>query len=194
MSGAAAQAGGSERLAGPWARCWAKLIDLWLAAAVIFALWIVYQTKADTASGVIWIVGRAARDQGNDLLQFTLFLLFIAATFLLDALVQFTFGVTPGLALVGARLQREDHRRLSLGQALGRNLYVWVFGFWICIGWYPMWFYYVELVEHRLPRWDRRFGTRVFDHGGSYPRSAFAGACYAAQVIVCLWLLDRFKV
>jgi hypothetical protein len=140
------------------------------------------------------LVRRLVGAHYTDLLDVAAFLLLIAATFTLDALVQFVFGVTPGLALAGARLERQDHGRLSLGLALARNAYVWLFGFWICVGWYPMLFNYGGLVEGRLPRWDRRFGTRVFDHGGSAPRSLFAGACYAAQLGLYLWLLDRFKL
>ncbi len=160
----------------------------------MFAAWLALLPTLKAAPVIGPVVAAMARDQDADLLQAVQFLLFIAATFVLDALVQFVFGVTPGLLLAGARLQRQDHRRLSLAQALGRNLYIWVFGFWICIGWYPMLANYVGLVRGRLPRWDQRFATRVFDHGGSAPRSLFAGACYAAQLGLYLWLLDRFKL
>jgi len=179
-----------ERLAGPWTRCWAKLIDLWLAVAAVFALWRwLERALAPLPTIGPFVAGLGAHNA--DLVSYAMFFVLVAATFLVDALAQWAFGITPGLALVGARLETASHRRLSLLQALGRNLDVWVYGFWICIGWYPMLINQGVLKRGELVRWDARWGTRVFDVSSGPRRTLAAGACLFALWGVYLWVIDR---
>jgi hypothetical protein len=183
-------AAGAQKLAGPWARCWAKLIDLWLAAGLLFALWKLAVTALQTDRTLGPLAALLADDRGDVLFWGRTFAL-MAASFVLDALVQWAFGVTPGLALAGARLEALDRRRLSLGQALGRNFEVWLRGFWICIAWYPMILAYVRLVDGRGVPWDTRWRTQVIDRGGSYPRSLLAGLAWLCLIGAYLWLMKR---
>jgi uncharacterized RDD family membrane protein YckC len=185
-------------IATPWARFWAKLFDLWLAASIVFAVWFgaVY-FAARTPALAPMVNALLNGDQSSATTSSTpnylgnLVFLFIA--FIVDAWVQATFGTTLGLKFIGARLERIDHTRLSFREAFQRNMGILVYGFWLGIL-APIAFVmnYLKAGRGEVMNWDQSTQTRVFNYHGSVWRSLLAALCLfalvAARLTLTVWL------
>lgn len=147
---------GDMALAGPWARYFARSIDLmWPAWAVMLgtsALGLEF-TKVELAPGIATVVlGIAA-------LSLSVLLLL-----LIDAAVTVGFGGSPGKLLLGIRVVRVDRQPLDLGLMMRRAVGIWRHGFWFSI---PIahaiaqirWWFRVD--DGELTTWDLACGTRV---------------------------------
>lgn len=101
--------------AGPWSRYFARILDLALEIFIVgFAMAAI---EVDPFANV--------RPAG--LADFLSGLVVTPLALLIDAVVMALLGTTPGKALFGIRV-RAFGRKLSFGQAILRNLGMWLFG------------------------------------------------------------------
>lgn len=110
--------------AGAWRRFLARLFDMWLA---IFALGFVVSLSMMVLSPALlaWL----ETPLGAQLFA----LACMPLIFVLDAAVLAKFGNTPGKALLRLRVVTSDGAALGWGQAVRRNLHMWVAGLGLTI-------------------------------------------------------------
>ena len=105
--------------AGAWRRLFARLFDMWWEILAI-AFVSIFVMAAISSTFLAW----AASPGGAQMLA----LIFIPLAFVLDAALLARFGVTPGKAMLGLRVQTRDGERLTWGQATRRNFALWLAG------------------------------------------------------------------
>jgi uncharacterized RDD family membrane protein YckC len=92
---------------------------------------------------------------------------YFAATplyFVLEALALSNFGATPGKALLGLRVMREDGSPIAFEAALGRGFRVWVFGLAIgfpIVSLFAMARAKANLETNHTTSWDSAAGSSV---------------------------------
>lgn len=150
----------------PFVRFWARTFDhmlvsviVWLASDISLPAPIPGETLTD-------MMARVAEFQRSDAaLAFGRALIFaMIGWHLLEGLLIHLFATTPGKALFGIKVEREDGLRLSIPQALGRSFYVYVLG----VGFYlpllsivGMTFSFFRLLSSGKCIWDQHLDTRV---------------------------------
>jgi len=180
-------AGPSKGIATPWARFWAKMFDLWLATSIVLALWYVSIYFAARTPALAPIIAAMFSSQSSNTTSTTpnylwnLVFLFVAV--ILDAMVQATFGSTLGLKIIGAKLERFDHTRLSFRECFQRNVGVLIYGFWLgFLAFIPMIINYRKASRGELMEWDKTTQTRVFNYHGNGWRTTLAAICLLALI------------
>ncbi|HTX05815.1 MAG TPA: RDD family protein [Steroidobacteraceae bacterium] len=179
--GAAAPASGPQASlalphepATPWRRYWARSLDitvsLFLAALLISALRPSLIARLDSMAGRQWL----------------LVLLLLPAALLLDTLMYWALGSTPGKAIAGIKvLDAHGRRRLSAAAYLGRNLGVYVFGLALGV---PLISLIALLWSYRRARekegviWDRLSRSRVYALSAARLRGWLAAGVYLLAV------------
>lgn len=135
----------------PWARFWAKVIDISLHVAIvgglIAAIAGVFGVSAQTLIGPIWLV---------TMLSFPV----------VDAFWLSATGGSLGRAIFRFSVQTKTGAKPSFGTALARAWTCLFFGQGIWLVW-PLtyWASYTNLIEHQASLWDRDAGTEVVHNG-----------------------------
>ncbi len=136
------------RRAGPWSRFFAQMLDIYLVRAVLTVL--------------VALAGYRLEQDGTRFLGFGLML---PVGLMVQALLLFTIGTTPGKALLGLRVRRWDGGRAALRTLVRRQGLLWPKG--LAIG-LPL----INLVTlhqgkqrldgAQLTSWDEAAGTDVY--------------------------------
>lgn len=162
--------------ASPWARLWAKALDL-----TIWSLALSYSLDLVAPS----LMSGAAFQGSSGATLSTLILLPFAM--LLDAVVLASFSTTPGAFVAGFRIEMMDHQRLSLRVAFRRGLFVYFRG--LCLG-IPLFNLatvynaYRVTAAGRQASWDEDLFTRPFCYGGGLGRTALAASLMIAVRVI----------
>lgn len=142
---------GSLDIASPWARFWAKQIDLIIWNTVIGAILVVsFPSLASQLTG-----------RGGD---YVLLLLALPISLVVDALLITWTGSSMGRALAGIYVIHEDGNKLTASAALERNL--GVYGRGLCLG-LPIFSLFTlkasfdDVKENGTTHWDRETSSRV---------------------------------
>ncbi len=150
----------------PFVRFWARTFDHMLVSVVI---WLVSDISIPApVPGETWadMIAKVAEFQRSDAaLAFGRMLIFaMIGWHFLEGLLIHLFATTPGKALFGIKVEREDGQRLSIPQALGRSFYVYILG----VGFYlpmlsivGMTFSFFRLISSGKCIWDQHLETRV---------------------------------
>lgn len=93
----------------PWQRWFARIVDIYLFAFVL---------------GIVLVFG-GINVPGNDFLYGLVLLVCLIPV---EALALSSWGTTPGKALMNIRVIRTDGRYLTVGEAMGRAINVWISG------------------------------------------------------------------
>ncbi len=137
----------------PWARFWAKQIDVHLYAMLLFALIGTLATFAGlNPQSLLWAVLALA------LLTFPA----------VDAMLLTASGGSLGRAIFRFRVQTRSGEKPSFGRAFSRALTCLFFGQGLWLGLVALltnWASYTNLVEHGASLWDREAGTEVVHQG-----------------------------
>jgi uncharacterized RDD family membrane protein YckC len=175
---------GSEKagqpLAGTWPRYWARMFDITLLSLIVGG-GLVYAVSA--------IYGPAILDSRSFTIVSTIILFPIV--FGVDALIQFTFGNTPGKRLAGIRVETAAGQRPTLYQCLMRNLWVWVRGIGLGIPLLniaAMIACYMKVRNGGLTSWDAEWNTRVFNKHSNVYRTLLTFCCFVALAGAVAWL------
>lgn len=149
--------------ATPWARLWAKLLDLSIWGWIVsfgFGLLLPEVASSPTFQGssgnVAWL------------------LVTLPIAMVIDAIVQATVGTTPGAACAGFRIETADHGKLPIRTALQRNVALYFRGLGLgipIISIFTFWNAYRALQRGELCTWDRDLFTRPFQRGGNVYRT-----------------------
>jgi uncharacterized RDD family membrane protein YckC len=159
----------------PWARFWARIIDLYVFGAVVTAL-IDYSN--------IGLLGSPAAQKIGSLLA-------LVGWMLIEARLLMGLGTTPGKLLLNVRLRRRDGGPITSQDALLRSLRLWWRGLGAGL---PMvslvtaGYAYRQLRERGDASWDRDGGW-VVEHGPIGPLRVLAAiavvvATFAMSVVV----------
>lgn len=150
----------------PFVRFWARTFDHMLVSVIV---WLVSDISIPApVPGETWadMVAKIAEFQRSDAaLAFGRMLIFaMIGWHFLEGLLIHLFATTPGKALFGIKVEREDGLRLSIPQALGRSFYVYILG----VGFYlpmlsivGMTFSFFRLLSSGKCIWDQHLDTRV---------------------------------
>ena len=188
-----APAGPSQGIATPWARFWAKMFDLWLATSVVLALWyaaIYFAARSPALAPTVTAMFNQPSTTTSTTPSYLWNLVFFFIAMGVDATVQGTFGSTIGLKIIGARLERYDHTRPSVGECFKRNLGVLIFGFWLgFLAFVPMIINYMKANKGELMEWDKTAQTRVFNYNGNVWRTTLAAICLLALITAHLTVI-----
>jgi uncharacterized RDD family membrane protein YckC len=173
--------------ATPWRRYWARLIDLtvsmFLVAVVIGAIRPSLIAHLNAAVGARWVA----------------LLLLLPVALILDTLVYWLLGNTPGKAIAGIKVLTADGRRLlSAPKHLGRNFGVYVFGLGLglpLIDLVTLIYAYRRAAAGDLSAWDRFSGSRVYTLTGNTLRTWLGAGLYvlAAAAVFALGLHTQHR-
>lgn len=136
------------RRAGPWDRFWAQWLDIYLARTVL-----------------IVFLGIGGYRLETDSTRFMSFMAILPISLILQALMLSTLGTTPGKALLGLRVRRQDGGHIDARSLIRRQWLLWIKG--LALG-LPL----IDLItqyrsKERLNRahltpWDEAAGTDVY--------------------------------
>lgn len=159
----AATPAGAETLASPWARFWAKILDITLwAFCVGFVLDLLFPS---------FLSGPAFEGRAGVALANIVMLPFVM---LLDAVVLAVLETTPGAFCAGFRIQTADRRRVTLPFALRRNLMIYFGGLAAgvpLLSLFTLFSSYRAASANRLTYWDEQLGTRPYSYGSGVYRT-----------------------
>jgi uncharacterized RDD family membrane protein YckC len=163
--------GGAENgkwlgLATPWARYWARFLDIQinnLALALLVRNFfpVLVSKPIFYGTGGSYILG----------------LLLLPASLILDAACQAIVGTTIGKAITGIRVETIDHRKLSIDVAMRRNLSVYLRGLILglpLISFAGCLLAYNHIQKYRITTWDAALFTRAYNVGGNIARTTIA--------------------
>ncbi|MHB8816379.1 MAG: RDD family protein [Steroidobacteraceae bacterium] len=158
-------------LATPWRRYWARSLDIaacsFLAALLISAIRPSLPAQVSAQAGWRWMF----------------LLLLLPAALMMDTLVYWALGNTPGKALAGVKVLKEGGRRpLRAAAYLGRNfgLYVFGLGFGLpLISLFPLIYNYWRAAAAKPSMWDRLSGSRAYALSGAELRTWVTAGVYA---------------
>ena len=102
-------------IAGRWLRFFARIFDLWWETLIISLVWVL----ATSLTPLIPIPGN----------KFVVSIICIPFAMVLDAVIYYMFGNTPGKALLGIKVFTDIGNNLSFNGYLKRNIHVWASGF-----------------------------------------------------------------
>ena len=168
-------------LATPWARFWARALDITLVVVIAsIPFWFLLAFTSPALYDALLNGGKAP----DIILQVIL----LPFALLLDAVIIRIFGTTLGKAIVGARLRSIDGERLGLRTLLRRTLGLYVKGYGLGL---PL----ISLItfirsfwavrDGGIASWDRDNATRVF----AYKPNIFRTTACAILFIVVASLL-----
>lgn len=155
-------------LASPWARFWARQIDV-----------VLYSLPAAFALGSLFptlFVGEAFSRPGG---EFVAGMIVLPLGLLIDAVVLGMTGSSPGKALAGIYLATEGAAKVPLGLSLRRSTQMYVQGlvFGIpliaAIGYIAA---HADVKEHGTTKWDRATETNVYAGSNNIVRTVLTGA------------------
>lgn len=158
-----------------WSRLWARALDIQVAGGAL-SLLVLGLFPGLLAADIF------AGSSGN--LLFGLIMLPLAL--LLDAIILALFGQTPGKAIAGIRVETIRHERLSIAQAIERNLLIYTRGLFIGIPILSLigpFLAFNDLKANRQAYWDRDSFTRVFSKRHNAARSALAAVLVLVTAI-----------
>ncbi|HTH99261.1 MAG TPA: RDD family protein [Stellaceae bacterium] len=164
---------GRVRLAGPWSRFWARMLDQLVAIGVINI--VVMALVQYAPSFAIWAFPVA------------LLLWISPLPVLLDASLMVTAGGTLGKWLLGIRVRRADGAQLGYGQAWLRALRLWLYGYGANIPIVSLVFQimaYVALRRNKPVCWDRESSDIVIQSGSAVFRRSLL--VLLVSVFICL--------
>ncbi|MEQ1706745.1 MAG: RDD family protein [Terricaulis sp.] len=145
----------------PWARFWAKQIDLWLHSAV-----------AGAALAIIWSSVAAMTGEASGLLSWTPVVAYFGAIFtypITDALLVSATGGSPGRAVFRFAVRRRNGAKPPFGLALSRAWTCLFFGQGIGVAsLFAWWASYSNLLQFNASLWDRDAGTEVIHRGPAW--------------------------
>lgn len=161
-----------RELATPWRRYWARCLDMtvstFLVAVLISAARPSLLGQLNLAAGERWLV----------------LLVLPSFALVMDTLIYWALGNTPGKALAGIKALQEGGRQpLSTAAYLGRNIGLYVFGVGLAL---PLISLITLILSYRraaageASSWDRLCGSRVY---------ALSGAARRTWVVACVYLL-----
>lgn len=171
--------------AWPWARFCARIFDYYLLSLVL--------------GGALGLVAPAVTDQpifSGRLGDYLLGLVTLPFALLIDALNQSVIGTTPGKAIAGIRVETLDHGMLSLGQAVRRNLLVYLRGFMLGLPILVLVGYsngYQRVSNFQPTSWDEELGTRVYERGSNIIRTFITGVLVVGIVVGSLLAGETMK-
>ena len=155
-----------ERLAGPWARYWARKLDVLLMATILsFVAGMLFPALFMPDS---WLM------QGPSVLFGLVILPFALAA---DALVQAVFGTNLGKAIAGIKIRTLDGKRPAFGVYFSRTAELYLKGYALgvpIVSLLTLTQNYHHLDEGRLTPWDNRLSTRVYQGRGGLVRTTVA--------------------
>jgi len=159
------------RKAGPWARFWARTLDLSVVTPPALIL----------SSSIVTVGG------GSNVIFLLAFVVAVLLPFFLDACLVGLFGNSLGKALLGITVLDKDGRKPGFHDTLRRNLYVCGYGYWTgllpLVSWIPMLLAYRDLRgENGETKWDAALGYEVWRTSGS----SWQVVCFAAALCVTL--------
>ncbi|NNE90099.1 MAG: RDD family protein [Verrucomicrobiales bacterium] len=116
----------------PFARFWARWFDYFLVSALVVTFVEVPTLPQEATLGDFWSQFRAqqevlASEAGQKLLM--MLLIGIWSWQLVEGILIWLFGTTPGKALFGIRVTTQDGSPVPIFRAMGRSIYVFVAGF-----------------------------------------------------------------
>lgn len=154
--------------ATPWARFWAKALDL-----TLWGLLVTYVFDLIVPSLL-----SAPQFQGTSGVTLST-LIILPFAMLVDAVVQGTLGATPGSVCAGFRVETIDHQRPPIRLVLRRNLLIYFRC--LCAGipllsLFTLYNAYRVALAGKLSSWDEALFTRPFSHGGSVGRTTMTAA------------------
>ena len=102
-----------------WPRFFARIFDLWVGVIVIsFLFEIILGRYSATYVSMVYSYGST----------YIMGIVYLPFALLLDALVYRLCGNTPGKWLLGIKVYHSENRKLTFGEYLQRNLYLWASG------------------------------------------------------------------
>jgi uncharacterized RDD family membrane protein YckC len=162
------------QLAGPWSRYWARGFD--------FMLWLFLVSLP-----IGWYVPAAF--SGAKIL--IAYLVILALSVILDALIYSVCGNTPGKWVAGIRVLDESGNKVAFERYLKRNVQVYIRGIGLgiaIVSLFTLYSAYQQLVAQETLSWDEKFETRVFQLRTGWWRSYLAACLYIGMVAITIYL------
>ncbi|MFD2262242.1 RDD family protein [Lacibacterium aquatile] len=136
-----------EQRTAPWSRWVARQIDmlLWMVPPSLIAVYVTDGYWEGHPVGVLFLLGFAC-----------LSVIFLAAL-LIDALVLWAFGTTPGKWWYRLSVRNKDGGRIPLIQLIRRNLSIWLYGYGLNLPFFDilaLWFSYRRAAQGKPCIWD----------------------------------------
>lgn len=175
----------ASHIAGPWARYFARYLDLALSVCLTLLLFLLLTPTIKAANvqmtGPVWVV--------------SLLLICLAALlpWVIDAAIVSMFGNSLGKAIWGITVQHKDGRPLPFKEVLTRNFLVGLHGFWTGLTpltFLPHIFSYNRLKKEGETKWDTKGQYEVLS---SNP-GAFRKIIGVALLFVALALIGLMDV
>ena len=165
--------------ATPWARYWSRSLD--------FAIW-------SLPAGIILYIllphglSNILRSDGAGILrQFTAFPIVLV----LDAMCLAIFAQTPGRAIAGIRVTRQDGTSLEFILAVKRNFLLYFKGLALglpIVSLFTMISAYGKVKDGKETNWDEKFNTVVVSEDGCVERTSIVAFLYVALTVFFTWL------
>lgn len=167
---AAATAAAALELASPWRRYWARSLDITigtsLAAVLIGAVRPMLLSQANALMGQGWVV----------------FLLLLPLSLVIDAVVYWALGNTPGKAIAGVKVLEDGARRTLAAPAyLARNFGVYLFGLGLglpLVSLITLIMSYRRAAAGEAASWERFSGSRVYAFSSAEARTWVTAGMY----------------
>jgi hypothetical protein len=169
-------------LARPWRRYWARYLDIGisvlLVAVLLDAIWPTLFTSYDALAGQKW--------------KWTPLLLLLPVAMVMDTLIYWALGNTPGKAIAGIRVLEEGGRRPLRALAhLGRNF--GVYGFGLGLGFAPatlitLIYSYLRARAAKVSIWDRYSHSRAYAFSSAAVRTWATAAIYILAIVALMTL------
>ncbi len=163
--------------AGPWARCLARILDIWVSISIVAFLFGLF-AGARWGGLPSWLQGTG----GSNLLG----ILLLPFGLVIDAGIRRLFGNTPGKALLGLSVIGADGRPLGHGEYLGRNFNLWLRGLGLglpLISLFTLYRQYQRLKAGSQASYDALGGCYVIAEPPPVGRKLAFGALFAVFLV-----------
>jgi HAMP domain-containing protein len=166
--------------ATPWRRYWARSIDITISTVVVDVL---IGALRPTLLGQLTAAAHG---------RWVVVLILLPFALIMDAVIHWALGNTPGKAIAGSKVLAEGGGRpLSAAAYLGRNFGMYVFGLGLGV---PLVSLITLIVSYRhaaageISRWDRFSGSRVYALSGAPRRTWVAVGAYFLVLLALIAL------